>query len=148
MPDKEVMPLLTDKEEDYCAPTLEQLEAYLATPDDEVAAEVRKNYPKEFVKIGRAILWGKNIAKKQRDACQLWHEEQCEACKVLLDSFVERINYLEAKEREQGLKEVILCNALKEITELAPRKKLNLPYAIQVVEIADKALAELRKEGK
>lgn len=35
-----------------------------------------------------------------------------------------------------------LREALKEITELAPRDKLNSPYAKQVVEIADKALAK------
>jgi len=39
-----------------------------------------------------------------------------------------------------------LHKALKEITELAPRDKLRLPYAIQVVEIAEKALA--LKEAK
>ena len=39
-----------------------------------------------------------------------------------------------------------LYQALKEITELAPRDKLRLPYAHQVVEIADKALALV--EGK
>ena len=39
-----------------------------------------------------------------------------------------------------------LLEALKEITELAPRDKLKLPYAIQVVEIADRAIAEV--EGK
>jgi len=35
-----------------------------------------------------------------------------------------------------------MYEALKEITELAPRNKLKLPYAIQVVEIAEQALAE------
>lgn len=44
----------------------------------------------------------------------------------------------------QGYSE--LYEALKEITELAPRDKLRLPYAIQAVEIADKALA--KAEGK
>ena len=39
-----------------------------------------------------------------------------------------------------------MYEALKAITELAPRDKLRLPYAIEVVEIADKALA--RAEGK
>ena len=39
-----------------------------------------------------------------------------------------------------------LLLALKEITELAPRDKLKLPYAIQVVEIADRAIAKV--EGK
>ena len=39
-----------------------------------------------------------------------------------------------------------MYEALKEITELAPRDKLKLPYAIKVVEIADKALA--KAEGK
>ncbi len=37
---------------------------------------------------------------------------------------------------------VDMQEALKEITELAPRDKLKLPYAIQAVEIADKALAK------
>ncbi len=38
-----------------------------------------------------------------------------------------------------------LYEALKEITELAPRDKLNLPYAVQAVEIADKALAKVKE---
>ena len=41
---------------------------------------------------------------------------------------------------ESGYSE--MYRALKEITELAPRDKLRLPYAIQAVEIADKALAK------
>lgn len=36
-----------------------------------------------------------------------------------------------------------LYEALKEIKELAPRDKLRLPYALQVVEIADKAIAKV-----
>ncbi len=36
-----------------------------------------------------------------------------------------------------------MYEALKEIVGLAPRDKLKLPYAIQVVEIADKALAKV-----
>ncbi len=36
--------------------------------------------------------------------------------------------------------------ALKDITELAPRDKLRMPYAIAAVEIADKALA--KAEGR
>jgi len=39
-----------------------------------------------------------------------------------------------------------MYEALKEITELAPRAMLKLPYAIQAVEIAEKALA--KAEGK
>jgi hypothetical protein len=39
-----------------------------------------------------------------------------------------------------------MYRALKKITELAPRDKLRLPYAIQVVEIAEKALT--KAEGK
>ncbi len=39
-----------------------------------------------------------------------------------------------------------MYEALKEITELAPRDKLRLPYAIAAVEIADKALA--KAEGR
>ena len=38
-----------------------------------------------------------------------------------------------------------LYEALKEITELAPRDKLRLPYAIQVVEIAEQALAKVKE---
>jgi len=37
-----------------------------------------------------------------------------------------------------------MYEALKEITELAPRDKLRLPYAIQVVKIADEALAKAK----
>ena len=39
-----------------------------------------------------------------------------------------------------------MYEALKEITELAPRDKLRLPYAIAAVEIADKALAKAEEE--
>ena len=39
-----------------------------------------------------------------------------------------------------------MYEALKEITELAPRDKLKLPYAFQVIEIADRALG--KAEGK
>ncbi len=57
--------LLTPEEQDACTPTKEQLDAYLAEPDDEVAAKIRVEHPEKFREIGRAILYGKNIAKAQ-----------------------------------------------------------------------------------
>ena len=63
------LPVLSDKEQDACTPTKEQLASYLAEPDDEVAANIRKEHPDEFIQIGRVILYGKNIAQAQRDLC-------------------------------------------------------------------------------
>ncbi len=65
---------------------------------------------------------------------------------VKLEKALQEIARLKAiikilKAREATKKE-IMYEALKEITELAPRDKLRLPYAVRVVEIADKALAK------
>ena len=57
--------LLTEKEQDACTPKKEQMEAYLAEPDDEVAAILRAENPEKFRQVARAILYGKNIAKAQ-----------------------------------------------------------------------------------
>ena len=43
----------------------------------------------------------------------------------------------------EGMEDAI--KALRDITELAPREKLRLPYAIQAVEIADQALAGVNR---
>ncbi len=59
--------LLMEEEQDACTPTNEQLEAYLAEPDDEVAAKIRAADPEKFREICRGILHGDNIAKAQRD---------------------------------------------------------------------------------
>jgi len=59
--------LLTDKEQDACTPTDQDLEAYLATSDDAVAARLREKHPEQFRLIGRSILYGLNIAKAQRE---------------------------------------------------------------------------------
>ena len=56
---------LTDAEQDSCTPIDEQLEKYLAEPDDTVAAELRLQYPKTFRIIGRCILYGRNIRQAQ-----------------------------------------------------------------------------------
>jgi hypothetical protein len=56
---------LSDEEIDACTPTDEQLEKYLAEPDDEVAARIRALDPKIFRLIGRCLLYGKNIAQAQ-----------------------------------------------------------------------------------
>ena len=59
--------LLTDDEADNCTPSTEQVEAYLAEPDDEVAAGLRVSYPTAFRIIGRFTLYGRNIAQAQLD---------------------------------------------------------------------------------
>ena len=57
--------LLTEEERDNCTPTNDQLEKYLAEPDDEIAAEIRAFYPTTFRIIGRCLLYGRNIAQAQ-----------------------------------------------------------------------------------
>ncbi len=57
---------LTDEEQDDCVATKEQLESYMAEPDDEVAAKIRVEHPNEFVMIAKGILYGSNIAKAAR----------------------------------------------------------------------------------
>jgi hypothetical protein len=58
--------VLSELEQDACTPTKEQLDAYLATPDDEIAAQLRKELtPDGFRGLGRYILYGINIAHKQ-----------------------------------------------------------------------------------
>ena len=117
MPDKEVMPLLTNKQQDACVATDDQLLSYLAEIDDAVAAKIREERPDRFIEIAKGILYGQNIAKKQRDTNQLWHDKKCGACKVLMDSFVKRINKLEAKEREWKDKNKILEKRVKHLKE-------------------------------
>jgi len=57
--------LLTEEERDNCTPTDEQLESYLAEPDDEVARKLRSECPEMFRITGRCILYGRNIAQAQ-----------------------------------------------------------------------------------
>ena len=59
--------LLTDVETDKCTPSNEQLEAFLAEPDDEAASDIRATYPEMFKIIGRCILYGRNIKQAQLD---------------------------------------------------------------------------------
>ena len=57
---------LTPKEQDACTPSKEQLDAYLAEPDDGVAYALRLTISTEdFRQIGRVILYGRNIAEAQ-----------------------------------------------------------------------------------
>ena len=68
-------PVISDEEQDNCVPTEEQLDAYLATPDDEVAAKIRRENPEASREIGKHILWGNNIAQAQRDASDDYWED-------------------------------------------------------------------------
>ncbi len=57
---------LTDEERDACMPSKEQLEAYLAEPDDEIAGELRESLDTEtFQLLATLILYGRNIAQAQ-----------------------------------------------------------------------------------
>ncbi len=58
--------LLTKSEHEACIPTEEELRNYLAIPDDEVAAKLRKELsPESFGKIGFIILYTEKIEKAQ-----------------------------------------------------------------------------------
>jgi len=59
--------VMSPEEQDKCTPTDEQLEAYLAEPDDDVAARLREADPKMFRIVGRCLLYGQNIAKAQAE---------------------------------------------------------------------------------
>ncbi len=54
--------LLTDEEQDACVATPEQLKAYLAEPDDKVAAAL---YDSDKRIIAKRILYGRNIAEAE-----------------------------------------------------------------------------------
>ena len=56
------MSLLTDEEQDGCMPSEEQLEAYMAEPDDAIAASLSE---KDKRLVAKFILCGRNIAKAQ-----------------------------------------------------------------------------------
>lgn len=56
--------LLTADEMDECTATTEQLESYLAEPDDRIAADLSLT---EKRLISKCVLYGVNIAKAQRD---------------------------------------------------------------------------------
>ncbi len=72
------MSLLTDEEQDACMPTEEQLEAYLAEPDDAVAASLSE---KDKRLVAKFILCGRNIANasqaKTLKAVAEWGNELC-----------------------------------------------------------------------
>lgn len=58
--------LLAKSEREACIPTEEELRNYLATPDDGVAAKLRKELsPESFGKIGFIILYTEKIEKAQ-----------------------------------------------------------------------------------
>lgn len=54
--------------------------------------------------------------------------------------------HLIAQEDVQREKTKVLVEALEAITKESPRDKLRLPYAINVVEIAEKALASVKDD--
>ena len=60
--------LLTDEEQDACSPTKEELDVYMGTPDDAVAARIRAKHPLAFPLIARAILWNNKVAQAQLSA--------------------------------------------------------------------------------
>lgn len=54
--------ILTDGEEDACTPTPEQIEAYLAEPDDKIAKELDRKLKRH---AAISILYGRNCARAQ-----------------------------------------------------------------------------------
>ena len=80
--------LLTDEEQDACSPTGKQVATYLIEPDDMVATKLRQELsPETFRVIAKCILYGKNIAKAQRDltASILKAQEQARVERLLGD---------------------------------------------------------------
>ena len=59
---------LTDEQQDACTPTQKEVEAYINTPDDAVAAKIRKEYPSSFKIIAASVLYGQKIAAAQLQA--------------------------------------------------------------------------------
>ena len=58
--------LLIKDEREACIPTDDELTKYLATPDDEVAARLRKELPEyDFRKLGFFLLYNENCMKAQ-----------------------------------------------------------------------------------
>ncbi len=74
------MSLLTDEEQDACMPSEEQLEAYLAEPDDAIAAGLNE---KDKRLVAKFILCGRNIADASQTvtlkAVGEWLDERCES---------------------------------------------------------------------
>jgi hypothetical protein len=85
--------LLTDEEEDNCYPTNEQLEKYSGEPDDEIAADIRKNHPEKFNKIIKQILWGKNIAKAQLVKATAYYEAKKSEGRMKQDNTTIEVNH-------------------------------------------------------
>jgi hypothetical protein len=117
------MPLITDAQEDACTPTKEQLTEYLATPDDTVAAKIRNEYPDKFVEIGRSILYGKNIAKAQRDADLAVLEAERQKLKIeiadwLKDNATPIYSVGEAKNRSYSINRNILDSFIIELRKV------------------------------
>ncbi|KKN62233.1 hypothetical protein LCGC14_0513700 [marine sediment metagenome] len=72
------MSLLTEEEQDRCMPSDEQLEAYLAEPDDAVAAALTE---KDKRLVAKFILLGRNVADasqtKTLKAVAEWLDKPC-----------------------------------------------------------------------
>jgi len=66
--------LLTEKDQDDCYPSPKQLEEYLAEPDDTVAASLTAE---QKARIATSILYGRNIAIKQRDLTASIKGKEC-----------------------------------------------------------------------
>ena len=140
-PVKAVMSVISEEQQDACKPTDEQLKAYLATPDDSVAAYIRKEFPDEFPKIGRAILWGQNIAKRQRDADLKVHLAEI----AWLDNAWR--DYSEAKEKEWAKILQTKLNRAREGLKALPNNPAEFwkGYWMGQIEVLDNAIAELEE---
>ena len=59
--------VMTEEEQDNCTPTQQQVQAYLAEPDDELAKKMRLAEPRMFRTMAKVILYGRNIAQVQAE---------------------------------------------------------------------------------
>jgi hypothetical protein len=65
--------LLTDEEEDRCTPTKEEIDAYLAEPDDAIAKALT---PEEKRLVAKCVLYGKKIKQAQLAKAQAHCEKR------------------------------------------------------------------------
>lgn len=79
--------LLTPEEQDNCTPTDAEIEAYLATPDDAVAASIKNSITRRH--IAKAVLYGEKITKA---ADAKTHAADIEAVSKLVEQTA-RLNY-------------------------------------------------------